>query len=77
MCVRAMKKDKNILPLRAKSRIVGNDKYCTWLKFQRYDYMVRSDSCRYLVSLAVGQRRTINQGKVKNLFYNMDLPQRR
>ena len=64
------------MPLRAKSRIVvlGNHEDWTWTKSQRYAPVLRSDSLRFLVSMAVEQRRTLKQGDVKNAFCNGDLP---
>jgi hypothetical protein len=76
MCVLTIKKDENLLPLRAKSRIVvlGNHEDRAWSKSDKFAPVLRSDSLRYLVSLAVEKRRTLKQGDCKNAFCNGDLP---
>ena len=76
MCVLTVKKDENLLPLRAKSRIVvlGNWEERDWSKSERFAPVLRADSLRLLVSLAVEQRRTLRQGDCKNAFCNGDLP---
>eukprot|EP01082_Thalassiosira_pseudonana_P004932 g4059.t1 g4059 contig15:252416-253129(-) len=67
MCVLTIKKDENLMPLRAKSRIVvlGNLEDRSWSKSQRYAPVLRQDSLRYLVSLAIEQCRVLKQGDCK------------
>ena len=76
MCVLTVKKDVNLLPVRAKSRIVvlGNHEDRVWTKSEKYAPVLRSDSLRFLVSMAVENRRTLKQGDCKNAFCNGDLP---
>jgi len=76
MCELTIKKDENLLLLRAKSCIVvlGNHKDRIWTKPQRYASVLLSESLRFLVSMAVEQRRTLKQGNVKNAFCNGNLP---
>jgi len=76
MCVLTIKKDENMLPVRAKSRIVvlGNHEDRNWSKPERFAPVLRSDSLRFLVSLAVEQRRVLKQGDCKNAFCQSDLP---
>ena len=68
--------DENLMPLRAKSRIVvlGNHEDRTWSKSQRFAPVLRQDSLRFLTSLAVEHRCTLKQGDVKNAFCNSELP---
>jgi len=58
MCVLTIKKDEQLLPLRAKSRIVflGNRETRDWSKSDRFAPVLRFDSLRFLVSLAVQHR---------------------
>jgi len=76
MCVLTIKKDENLLPLRAKSRIVvlGNHEDRVWSKSERYAPVLRGDSLRFLVSLAVEKRRPLRQGDCKNAFCQGILP---
>ena len=76
MCVLTIKRDENMMPVRAKSRIVvlGNHEDRVWSKSERYAPVLRQDSLRFLVSLAVEHKRTLKQGDVKNAFCNSDLP---
>ena len=76
MCVLTIKKDKNLLPLRAKSQIVvlGNHEDPVWTKSKKFAPVLRSDSLCFLTSLAVNHHRTLKQGDVKNAFCNSDLP---
>ena len=65
-----------MLPVRAKSRIVvlGNHEDRDWSKSDRFAPVLRSDSLRLLVSLAVEQRRVLKQGDCKNAFCQSELP---
>ena len=76
MCVLTIKKDENLLPLRAKSRIVvlGNHEDRVWSKTERFAPVLRGDSLRFLVSLAVEKRRVLRQGDCKNAFCQRILP---
>ncbi len=70
MCVLIIKKDKNLLPLCAKSRIVvlGNHKDHVWSKSDWYAPFLCSDSLHFLFSLAVASRCPLHQGNCKNIF---------
>ncbi len=61
MCVVSIKNDKMFNPLRAKSRIVvlGNHEDHVWTKPEKYAPVLRPDSVRLMVSLAVEKRRTL------------------
>jgi hypothetical protein len=76
MCVLSIKKDEMFNPLRAKSRIVvlGNHEDRVWTKSEKYAPVLRSDSMRLLVSLAVEKCRTLKQGDCKNAFCQGVLP---
>jgi hypothetical protein len=76
MCVLTIKKDENLMPLRAKSRIVvlGNRENREWSKSDRFAPVLRFDSLRYLVSLATQRRRGLKQGDCKNAFFQGILP---
>jgi hypothetical protein len=76
MCVLTIKKDENLMPLRAKSRIVvlGNREGREWSKSDRFAPVLCFDSLRYLVSLAVQHRRGLKQGDCKNAFCQGILP---
>ncbi len=76
MTVLTIKKDKNLLPLRAKSCIVvlGNHKDRVWSKLDHFVPVLCSDSLRFLVSLAVERRCTLKHDDVKNAFCNGVLP---
>ena len=76
MCVLTVKKDENLMPLRAKSCIVvlGNLEDCCWSKAQNFAPVLRQDLLRFLVSLAVEKRRKLKQGDCKNAFCQSVLP---
>ena len=76
MCVLTIKKDENLLPLRAKSRIVvlGNHEDRIWSKSDRFAPVLRQDSLRFLTSLAVEKHRALRQGDCKNAFCQGILP---
>jgi hypothetical protein len=71
-----IKKDKNLLPLRAKFRIValGNLEERLWSKTDRFAPVLCQDSLRFLTSLAVEKRRALRQGDCKNAFCHGILP---
>ena len=70
MCVLTIKKDENLLPLCAKSRIVvlGNHEDRVWTKSDRFAPVLRVDSLRFILSLAAQQRQGLKQGDCKNAF---------
>ncbi len=76
MCILTIKKDENLLPLQAKSRIVvlGNHKDRVWSKSDRYAPVLRGDSLHFLVSLAVEKFCPLQQGDCKNTFCQGILP---
>ena len=76
MCVLTIKKDEMLNPLRAKSRIValGNHEDRVWSKPEKYAPVLRPDTLRLLVSMAVEHRRTLKQGDCKNAFCQGILP---
>ena len=76
MCVLTVKTDENNKPVRAKSRIVvlGNLEEREWTRPECYAPVLRQDSLRLLVSLAVQKRRVLKQGDCKNAFCQPTLP---
>ena len=76
MCVLTIKKDENLLPLYAKSRIVvlGNHEDRVWSKSDRFALVLCGNSLRFFVSLAVEKRRPLRQGNCKNAFCHGVLP---
>ncbi len=70
MCVLTIKKDENLLPLRAKSRILvlGNHEDRVWSKSNRFAPVLCQDTLCFLVSLAVEKHCPICQGDCKNAF---------
>lgn len=76
MCVLTIKKDEQLLHLRAKSRIValGNLEERFWSKSDRFAPVLRQDSLWFLTSLAVEKRRALRQGDCKNAFCHGILP---
>jgi len=76
ICVLTIKKDENLLPLRAKSRIVvlGNHEDHLWSKSNRFAPVLRQDSLCFLTSLAVQKRRALRQGDCKSAFCQGVLP---
>ena len=65
-----------LLPHCAKSPIVvlGNHKDCIWTKSEKYAPVLRPDTLRIIVSMAIQQRRTLKQGDCKNAFCQGVLP---
>ena len=61
MCVLTVKKDENLDPDRAKSRIVvlGNLDERTWAKHEKYAPVLQYSSLRLLTSMAVEKRRRL------------------
>jgi hypothetical protein len=76
MCVLTIKKDKHLMPLRAKSRIVvlGNRECRDRSKSNWFAPVLKFDSLHFLVSLAVQHRRGLKQGDCKNAFCQGILP---
>ena len=66
-----------MLPVRAKTRIVvqGNHEDQVWTKSEKFAPVLRADSLRYIVSMAVQKRRLLKQGDCKNAFCNGELPE--
>ena len=76
MCVLTIKPDKLLQPHRAKAHIVvlGNHEDRIWTKSEKYDPVLRPNTLQFIVSLAVEQRRTLQQGDCKNAFCQGILP---
>ena len=76
MCVLTIKKEKNLLPLWAKSWIIalGNHKNRIWLKSDKFSPVLCGDSLQFLVSLAVQHCRPLCQGNCRNAFCQVILP---
>ena len=76
MCVLTIKPDEMLRPHRAKSRIVvlGNHEDRIWTKSEKYAPVLRPDTLRLIVSMAIQQRRTLKQGDCKNAFCQGILP---
>ena len=77
MCVlTSTKKDEQLLPLHAKSRIevLGIRESCDWSKSNRFALVLCFDILHFLVSLAIQHRRGLKQGDYKNTFCQGILP---
>jgi hypothetical protein len=76
MCVLTIEKDKQLMPLRAKSRIVvsGNRECRERSKSNQFAPVLWFDSLGYLVSLAVQPPCGLKQGDCKNAFCQGILP---
>jgi hypothetical protein len=76
MCVLTIKPDKMMNPHCAKSCIIilGNHEERIWSKSDKYAPVLRPDTMRFIVSMAVEQRRTLQQGNCKNAFCQGILP---
>ena len=76
MCVLTIKPDELLRPHRAKARIVvlGNHEDRIWTKSEKYAPVLRPDTLRFIVSLAVERHRTLRQGDCKNAFCQGILP---
>ena len=76
MCVLTIKPDEMLRPHRAKSRILvlGNHEDRIWTKSEKYAPVLRPDTLRLIVSMAIQQRRTLKQGDCKNAFCQGILP---
>ena len=76
MCVLTIKKDEQLMPLRAKSCIVvlGNHESRDWSKSNRFAPVLWFDSLRFLVSLSTQHCRALKQGDCKNAFCQGTLP---
>ena len=70
VCVLTNKKDENLLPFHAKSRIVvlGNHKYRICSKSDWFAPVLCQDSIRFLISLVVEKRHALWKGNCKNMF---------
>jgi hypothetical protein len=76
MCVLTIKQDKNLLLQHAKLHIVvlGNHEDRVWSKWDKFAPVLRGDSLRFLVSMAIQQRQPLCQGDCKNVFCQGILP---
>ncbi len=76
MCVLTIKKDEQLMPLRAKSCIVvlGNHESRDWFKSDRFAPVLWFDSLCFLVSLSTQHCWALKQGGCKNAFYQGTLP---
>jgi hypothetical protein len=77
MCILTIKKDENLLPLQAKSRIVvlGNHEDRVWSKSDCFAPVLHQDTLCFLVSsLAVEKHCPLCQGDCKNAFCQGILP---
>ncbi len=65
-----MKKDENLLPLCAKSRIVilGNHEDHLWSKSDRFAPVLHQNSLCFITSLTVEKHRALRQGDCKNTY---------
>ncbi len=74
MCVLTIKPDEMLNPHRAKSRIVvlGNHEDRLWSKLDKYAPVLRPDTLRLIVSIAIEQRKVLQQGDCKNTFLSGD-----
>ncbi len=63
-------------PYRAKARIIvlGNHKDQVWTKSEKYAPVLHPDTLQLIVSMVVGQRRTLKQADCKNAFCQGILP---
>ena len=77
MCVMTIKRDENMAPDRAKSRIVvlGNLEGRLWEKSEKYAPVLQYSSLRLLTSMATENCRVLKQGDCKNAFCNARLPE--
>jgi hypothetical protein len=75
-CVLTIKKDNQLMPLRAKSCIVvlGNGETRNWSKSDRFASVLWFDSLRFLVSLSTQHCRGLKKGDCKNAFCQGILP---
>jgi hypothetical protein len=70
MCVLTIKKDEQLCPLRAKSRIIvlGNHEDRVWSKSNKFVPVLCQDSLCFLMSMAIAARCPLHQGDCKNAF---------
>jgi hypothetical protein len=76
MCVLMIKRNENLLPQRAKSRIVVlvNHKDRLWSKSEKFALVLCGNSLCFLVSMAIQKRHPLCQGDCKNVFCQGILP---
>jgi hypothetical protein len=76
MCALTIKPDELLNPHHAKSRILvlGNYTDCLLSKSDKYALVLRPVTLRLLVSMAIEQRRVLQQGNCKNAFCQRILP---
>ncbi len=76
MCILTIERDKNILPLHTKSRVValGKHKDRVWSKSDKFLPVLHGDSLCFLVSMAIQIHHPFCQGNCTNTFYQGILP---
>jgi hypothetical protein len=76
MCILTIKPDEILKPHHAKARIValGNHKDKDWSKKDKYAPVLRPNTMRLIVSMAIEQHRKLRQGGCKNAFCQGILP---
>jgi hypothetical protein len=76
MCVLTIKPDEMLSPHRAKSRIVvlGFHEDRLWFKSDKYAPVLHPNTLRLIVSMAIEQRKVLQQGDCKNVFWQGILP---
>jgi hypothetical protein len=76
MCVLNIKKDKTVMPLRAKLHIIvlENQEDRDWSKSDCFTPVLQFDSLRFLVSLAVQRRHGLKQGNLQKCLLSRDSP---
>jgi hypothetical protein len=70
MCVLTIKPDEMLNPHRAKSPIIvlGNHEECRWSKSDKYAPVLCTNTLHLIVSMAIEQRKVLQQGDCKNAF---------
>jgi hypothetical protein len=76
MCALTIKPNKMMNPYCAKAciMVLSNHEDREWSKYNTYAPVLRPDTMRLIVSMAVEQRRTLRQGNCKNAFCPGILP---
>jgi hypothetical protein len=76
MCVLTIKPDEMLIPHWTKSRIVvlGNYEDQSWSKSDKYAPVFCPDTLRLIISMAIKQRKVLQQGDCKNAFCQGILP---
>jgi hypothetical protein len=76
MCILTIKKDEQLCPLHAKSRIVvlENHEDRVWSKSDKFALVLCQDSLHFLTSMAITARHPLCHGNCKNAFCQEILP---